>query len=92
MLRYKINILAELKRAGYSSYRLRREKKLGESTMQRLRVNSTSINLESFDVICALLNCQLGDIIEWLPDEQGDAEEGWRFSYGAGKSVPAESR
>lgn len=76
MLRYKINILAELKRAGYSSYRLRREKILGESTMQRLRVNSTSINLESFDVICALLNCQLGDIIEWLPDEQAAHSKG----------------
>ena len=70
MLRYKINILAELKKGGYSSYRLRREKILGESTMQRLRVNSTSINLESFDVICALLNCQLGDIIEWIPNMQ----------------------
>ena len=36
---YKKDILAALKDAGYSTYRLRKEKLLGESTSQQLRNN-----------------------------------------------------
>ena len=35
-IEYKIDILSELKAAGYSTYRLRKEKLLGEATMQDL--------------------------------------------------------
>ncbi len=38
MIIYKINILEALKKAGYSSYRLRQEKVLGEGTLQQLRI------------------------------------------------------
>ena len=69
MLRYKMNILAELKKVGYSSYRLRSDKILGEGTLQKMRTGGTNINLESLDIICKLLNCQPGDLVEWVPDE-----------------------
>lgn len=69
MLRYKINVLEELKKAGYSTYRIRKEKLLGESTMQKLRAGEPTLNMESLDVICTLLHCQLGDFIEWVPGE-----------------------
>lgn len=69
MLRYKIHILQELKNAGYSSYRLRKEKILSESTVQRIRDNSATITLESLGVICNILRCQPSDLIEWVPDE-----------------------
>ena len=36
-LRYKFDIMAELKKKGYSSTRLRTEKLLGESYMSQLR-------------------------------------------------------
>ena len=66
MLRYRINILEELKKAGYSTYRMRQEKVLAESTMQRLRSGNTSINLENLGVICEILECQPGDLVEWI--------------------------
>lgn len=69
MLRYKVHILQELKDAGYSSYRLRKEKILSESTVQRIRDNSATITLESLGVICNILRCQPSDLIEWVPDE-----------------------
>ena len=69
MLRYKINILEELKKAGYSSYRMRQEKVLAESTLQRLRSGNTSINLENLGVVCDILQCQPGDLVEWVKAE-----------------------
>lgn len=69
MLRYKINILEELKKAGYSSYRMRQEKVLAESTLQRLRSGNTSINLENLGVVCDILQCQPGDLVEWVEVE-----------------------
>lgn len=69
MLRYKVNILEELKKAGYSSYRMRQEKILSESTLQRIREGKTFVTLESIGVICGILHCQPGDLVEWVEDE-----------------------
>ena len=69
MIEYKVNILEALKKAGYSSYRLRKEKVLGEGTLQQLRIGNTNISVETLDTICTLLQCQPGDLIEWVPDE-----------------------
>lgn len=69
MLRYKVNILEELKKAGYSTYRMRQEKVLSESTLQRIREGNTLVTLESIGVICDILHCQPGDLVEWVEDE-----------------------
>ena len=55
MLRYKVNILDELKKAGYSSYKLRKDKVLGEATLQKMRNGNIAIALESLGVICDIL-------------------------------------
>lgn len=64
MLKYKINVLDELKKKGYNTTRLRREKILGESTLTRLREGKTSISCDSIGVICSMLRCQPGDVLE----------------------------
>lgn len=69
MLKYRINIIAEMKKAGYSTVRIRRERIVGESTLQKMRSGDTSINLESLGAICNILQCQLSDLVEWVPDE-----------------------
>ena len=69
MLQYKINVLQELKKAGYSTYRVREEKVLSEGTMQRLRTGSTAISVESLGILCNILRCQPGDILEWKPED-----------------------
>ena len=68
MLRYKVNILLELKSAGYNTTRLRREKILSESTLQRIREGNTSVTLESIGVVCDILHCRPGDLVEWVED------------------------
>ena len=69
MLQYKIDIVSALKEAGYSSYRIRKEKPFSEGTLQKLRKQDASITLESLNSICNILKCQPGDLIEWLPEE-----------------------
>lgn len=69
MLQYKVNLQQRLKETGYSTYRLRKEKLLPESTVQKLRTGDTSITLESLNVVCNILRCQPGDILEWVAEE-----------------------
>ena len=71
MIKYKVDILKELKSAGYTTYRLRKEKLLSEGTMQKIREDSTGLTLEVVDRICDLLRCQPGDLIAWVPEDEG---------------------
>ena len=67
MIKYKINIMESLKNNGYSSYKLRKDKIFGEATMTKFR-NKEYINFDNLNILCALLNCQPGDILEYIPD------------------------
>ena len=72
-LRYKIAVLDALKAAGYSTYRIRKDKLLSESTVQKLRENKPT-SWEIIEALCQLLQCQPGDIIEYV-DETTSKEE-----------------
>lgn len=62
-IRYKVEVLAALKDAGYSQNRIRNEKLLGMSVLSKIRAGGLP-SWHELDVICGLLNCQPGDIIE----------------------------
>lgn len=64
---YKKDILAALKEAGYNTSRLRKEKLLSEGVIQSLRENKY-IALQNISKICELLNCQPGDLLEYVPE------------------------
>ena len=66
-IRYKIDILAELKKKGYSSTRIREEKLIGQSYLQQIR-HGEIVSWKTIDTICALLECQPGDLIEYIPE------------------------
>lgn len=61
-IRYKVDILAELKKKGYSSTRIREEKLIGQSYLQQLR-RGELVSWKTLDTICALLECQPGDLL-----------------------------
>ena len=67
-IQYKIDILAALKEAGYNTTRLRKEKLLSEGMIQSLRENKY-ISLQNLSKICELLDCQPGDLIEYVKEE-----------------------
>jgi len=61
-LRYKIDILKALKEKGYNTNRLRNEQLLSETAIQSIRHNKP-VSWKSIESICALLECQPGDIL-----------------------------
>lgn len=69
MIIYTIDILEALKERGYNTNRIRIENLLSQSTLQKLRTGK-NISLESLDTLCSLLQCQPGDIIAYIPDDQ----------------------
>ena len=59
---YKIDVLSALSSAGFSSYRLRKDKIFGEAVIQKLR-NSEGVGWSTLETLCNLLSCQPADII-----------------------------
>lgn len=66
-VQYKIDILAALKEAGYSSTRIRNEKIMGQATLTQLR-HGELVSWKNIGTICRLLNCQPGDILKYDKD------------------------
>lgn len=67
MIRYKIPILEEIKKAGYSTARLRCEKLLGENAIQSLR-HDEMVGISTLNKICRILNRQPGELIEYVDE------------------------
>lgn len=67
MIVYKINVLEELKEAGYNTTKLRREKLLNESAIQYLR-EGKPVGAKALNNICMLLDVQPGNIIKYVED------------------------
>ena len=67
-IRYKVDIMAELKKKGYSSTRIREEKLIGQSYLQQIR-HGEMVSWKTLDTICALLECQPGALVEFVPEE-----------------------
>lgn len=74
-LKYKGDILTKLKDAGYTSYRLRKEGHLSESTIQKLR-NGIGVSWDNLETICCLMNCRVEDIIEYQYSETDCVKRG----------------
>lgn len=73
-LQYKIDILPALKEKGYNTNRLRQDKLLSESTIQKLR-EKKGVAWVNIETICKLLQCQPGDILEYVPDEATESKQ-----------------
>ena len=71
-IQYKVDILAELKKKGYSSTRIREEKLIGQSYLQQLR-RGELVSWKTLDTICSLLECQPGDLMEYVEAAQPEA-------------------
>ena len=70
-IRFKMDVLAALKAAGYSTARIRKEKLMGEATLQQLR-HGELVSWKNMETLCRLLDCQPGDLIEY--EQPADAQ------------------
>ncbi len=57
-----------MKEKGFSSYRLRKEKLISQATLQKLRSADGNIDTRTIERLCAMLSCQPGDIMEYIPE------------------------
>lgn len=73
-IQYKIDVLAELKKRGYSSTRIREDKLIGQSYLQQLR-HGELVSWKTIDTLCFLLRCQPGDILEYVEDSPAVSDQ-----------------
>lgn len=75
-------LMALLKSRGISIYKLKSDKVIGTATLDKIRRNNIgkgiskdgikreNIDTASIDAICKYLNCQPGDIMEYIKDDE----------------------
>ena len=63
-MKFKIDVLEALKEKGYTTYTLRKENILSQSTLQKLR-EGKGLAWDNIERLCALLECQPGDFLEY---------------------------
>lgn len=68
MIKYKIDVVAELAKRGYTPSIIRKNKWISEATMTRIRQGG-DINTSTLNILCLLLRCQPGDILESVPTD-----------------------
>ena len=66
-VKYKIDVLAALKAAGYNTNRIRKEKTFNEGTLQNIREGKI-VNGSNLSKLCELLQLQPGDILEYTSE------------------------
>lgn len=67
-IRYKIDVLGALKEKGFSSYKIRHERIMGEQQMQQIR-EGVIISTAGLEKLCRMLDCQPGDLLEYVPED-----------------------
>lgn len=60
-----------MKRQGVTTYTLQVKAGISSSTIRRMKAGQ-SVSTNTLDVLCALLNCPLENIIQYLPDETAE--------------------
>ncbi len=68
-MKYKIDVLPALKAKGFNTNKLRQDKLLSESTIQKLRTG-TGVSWGNIETICQLLECQPGDILKYEKEDK----------------------
>ena len=72
-LQFKINVINALKEKGYSTYILRTQHLLSESTVQKLR-NGQGVSWDNIETLCKLLECQPADLMEYVTDDENGVQ------------------
>lgn len=71
MIVYKIDVLAALRDRGYSTYTIKQQRMISESSMQRIR-EGQCVAGQTLNSLCRLLHCQPGDLLEYIPDPEDE--------------------
>ena len=75
MLRSKINIADALSRARVNKYKAKKTKVIGQETLKKLaEENVTGVTLKTLNTVCAILELQPKDILEYVETPEDEAD------------------
>lgn len=91
MIRFKVDILQLLKNAGYNTGRLRKEKIIGEATIQDMR-HGKVVSWKLMNMLCDILKCQPGDLVEYIEDPPAELKENTKEKPAEPAEMPTGSK
>ena len=66
-------LLALMEKKGVNSYTVKKDNLIGQATFKKIKQGG-DIDTRTIAKLCALLDCQPGDILEYAPNEATDNE------------------
>lgn len=63
-----------LEKNGWTTYKIRKEKLIGQGTLTALKNGTGGLDSKTISRLCKTLNCQPGDLMEYVPDENPTPE------------------
>lgn len=69
MIKYD-KLFALLKDKGWTPARIRKEGLIGQGTLTNLRNGTGGLDHKTINRICRTLDCQPGDLMEYVPDNK----------------------
>jgi putative transcriptional regulator len=67
---FKYDKLFELLKAkGITTYRIRKENIMSQAALTKMKNAEGNIDTRTLERLCKVLECQPGDIIEYVPDD-----------------------
>lgn len=64
-----------LKEKGWTTYKIRKEKLIGQGTLTALKKGTGGLDSKTISRLCEVLDCQPGDIMEYLPDNDNEPDK-----------------
>ena len=60
---------------GITTYQIRKDNLISQAALQKLRTGKGDIDTRSIKRLCAALNCQPGDIMEYVPGDEAERDK-----------------
>ena len=64
-----------LKEKGYTTYKIRQEKLIGQATLAAIKNGTGGLDAKTIAKLCETLDCQPGDLMEYIKPEVKREEE-----------------
>ncbi|MBO5627724.1 MAG: helix-turn-helix transcriptional regulator [Aeriscardovia sp.] len=64
-----------LKEKGYSTYKIRQEKLIGQGTLTAIKNGTGGLDAKTIARLCEKLDCQPGDLMEYVKEEKPAEEQ-----------------
>ena len=55
---------------GITTYKIRKNNIMSQSALTKMKNSTGSIDTRTIEKLCMILDCQPGDIMEYVPDEE----------------------